>query len=104
MSKKKSLGSSPIEYKSQKNSMDFIPDLGVTASKQKAKKSSFHPEDKQDKKQEVKKDKEKKKKQIVSYSLEAELVNKIKEIANKKDIYYSSLVSQALKSWIGQHS
>lgn len=104
MSKKKSLGSSPIEYKSQKSSMDFIPDLGVSTSTEKTKKSSFQPVNKQDKKQEAKKDKEKKKKQIVSYSLEAELVSKIKKIADKKEIYYSSLVSQALKNWIGQHS
>lgn len=97
MSKKKSLGSSPIEYRSQKSSMDFIPDLGVSASTQKTKKTSL-----QTVKQEEKEQTESRKKKIVSYSLEAELVHKIKKIAQKKDMYYSSLVSRAVKSWISR--
>ena len=33
MSKKKSLGSSPIAFKSQKSAMGFIPDRGVSDKK-----------------------------------------------------------------------
>lgn len=101
MSKKKSLGSSPIEYKSQKSSMDFIPDLGVSTSTHKQKKSSLQAAESLEEEEQTNKNKKKK---VVSYSLEIELVNKVKALANKEDIYYSSLVSQALESWIGQHS
>lgn len=99
MSKKKSLGSSPIGYTSQNSTMDFIPDLGVSSSKSKVRDSSLTAISKEEEKDQ---EQESKKKKIVSYSLEAELVTKIKSIADKNNMYYSSLVNQALKSWIGQ--
>ena len=108
MSKKRSLGSSPIGYKSDDSSMGFIPDLGV--SKSKTDKSGKQPPSKQASSEGEKNNSEKEstaekkpKKKIVSYNLEVDLITEIKSVANNKDMYYSSLVSMVLKSWLAEN-
>jgi hypothetical protein len=102
MSKKKSLGSSPVGLKSKNSSMGFIPDLGVSKSKEKPQKSSLLSEKKRQ--SEEFQNLNKKKKKIVSYNLEVDLINRIKTIANQKEMYYSSFVGKALRSWIAENS
>lgn len=86
--------------------MGFIPDLGVADSQEKNTTRSVSPvkekqksevQDQPDKKQE-------KKKKVVSYNLEVELIDKINSIASEKEMYYSSFVSMALKSWLARHN
>lgn len=111
MSKNKSLGSSPIAFKTEKSSMGFIPDLGVSKTKQKKRKkeqvrisvNSRKSTRKTKTKNDSEKDKENKKK-IVSYYLEVDLIEKVKSVADQKDMYYSSLVTNALKTWFTDHS
>lgn len=83
MSKYKSLGSSPLGFQSNNGTMSFIPDLGVSKSKQK----DPEPESTSEKK-------------TVSYYLELDLIEKVKSMATKKDMCYSALVSNALHRWI----
>jgi len=111
MSKKRSLGSSPIGFKSDDSSMGFIPDLGVSKSKKHKDRNSTSSEeqvvnnDSQEQAEEEPSNKqEKSKKKIVSYNLEVDLIDRVKTIAGEKDMYYSSLVSLALKRWIAEHS
>lgn len=104
MSKKKSLGSSPIGYSSLGfDSFEFIPTITVSQPSQEESapigsgnsdgfddtKSSSH----NDKKEHVNK-------QIVSYYLEETLVERIKKVADDQKIYYSTLVSRALSYWL----
>lgn len=111
MSKKRSLGSSPIGFKSDDNSMGFIPDLGVSKAK-KDRSSSSQSTDRTTNGstkngqtgQETSKKQKKSEKKIVSYNLEVDLINRIKTLAQEQDIYYSSLVSSALKQWIAENS
>lgn len=106
MSKKKSLGSSPIAFKSQKSAMGFIPDRGVSANKKEtdtaviAKKTAKGKKNSKSSKDRTPKKEKKKKKKIVSYYLETDLIDKMKSIADKNDMYYSALVTSALKSWM----
>lgn len=104
MAKKKSLGSSPIGYKSSNGSkMDFIPDLGVSKPSRESsqqKKSKPKEETAEDHKNGEEKSTEKK---IVSYNLEVDLIDKIKYRAKEKDMYYSSFVSKVLKSWLAEN-
>jgi hypothetical protein len=106
MGKKKSLGSSPIGFQSDNGSMNFIPDLGVAEKKEEAPKyytknrreqANGHP----DKSSETNDSPEKK---IVSYNLEKNLIQQVKDLANKKDMYYSTLVSKALRHWIAKNT
>lgn len=99
MSKNKSLGSSPIGYSTNSSSMGFIPDLGVSKSKD-SEKSGYPSSIGNTQSSDAKKTK----KQIVSYSLEESLIKKIKTIADQKEMYYSSLVSRAIKSWIAKNA
>lgn len=96
MSNKKSLGSSPLGFRTQ-GTMSFIPDLGVSKSK-KADLKSGRDEDKVSKTTAVEEKSSQKK--TVSYYLEEELIKKVKLIAGEKDICYSALVSNALQRWI----
>lgn len=93
MSKSKSLGSSPIGFQSGKSSsLSFIPDLGVSSSAEESETSasvSDQPEQTNDTK-----------KKVVSYYLEEKLINDLKEYAEQHSIYYSSLVSRAIKEWL----
>lgn len=104
MSKKKSLGSSPIGLKSKDNSMGFIPDLGVSKSKEKNGNCSLlSGKEKQSEASQQPIKKRKQKKKIVSYNLEVDLIKKIKSFADKKDMYYSSFVSMVLKNWVAEN-
>ena len=110
MSKKKSLGSSPIAFKSEKSTMGFIPDRGVSKNKKDNNTAVIAKNQTKDKrKQESRsssrtKAKKKNKKKIVSYYLETNLINKIKSIADNNDMYYSALVTSALKYWIANNN
>ncbi len=99
MSKKKSLGSSPIGFKSNNSSMGFIPDLGVSRSRQ-TKKTQYSSSTTSNRQKPIPNEPKKK---VVSYSLEITLVDRIKTTADRKEMFYSSLVSQALKSWLAQN-
>jgi len=111
MAKKKSLGSSPIGFHTSNGSMGFIPDLGVSESRHSISESqevtststylSKATPTESSNKPNPKPDLTEKK--IVSYNLEVDLISRIKAIANDQGIYYSSLVSIALKTWIDQH-
>lgn len=84
--------------------MSFIPDLGVADSQENTTPTSISPAKEKEKNEgQSQPDKKKEKnKKVVSYNLEIELIDNIKSIANKKEMYYSSLVSMALKSWLAQ--
>ncbi len=107
MSKKKSLGSSPIAFRSEKSTMGFIPDRGVSDKKKNTDTDSTviatEPK-RENKREDSNKDTSsaKEKKKIVSYYLETELIEKVKSIADDKDMYYSALVTSALKYWIAK--
>lgn len=102
MSKKKSLGSSPIGFQSNSSSMGFIPDLGVSESRQ-TEKPQYSSAGRNRDSQSTSENKTTKKK-IVSYSLEPSLIARVKTIADQKEMYYSSLVSKAIKSWIAENT
>lgn len=104
------MGSSPIGLKSESGSMGFIPDLGVSASKQETAKPAqenigvneqFEKDAENSQKRNNNQPPEKK---IVSYNLEVDLVKQVKSIARQKDMYYSSLVNMVLKNWIAENS
>ncbi|WP_138429772.1 hypothetical protein [Fodinibius saliphilus] len=113
MGKKKSLGSSPIGFGSGNSSkMDFIPDLGVSDSKQKKEppkkeqrntSNGFSTKSTPSQSQPSLKE-EKAKKKVVSYNLDITLVEKIKSTAEEKEMYYSGLVNKALKSWFANQA
>lgn len=105
MSKKKSLGSSPIGFKSKSSTMGFIPDLGVSKKSEKKESNTSIAELNKATGNSSKKSKKEKqsKKKVVSYNLEVDLVDKVKVIARQKEMYYSSLVSRALKNWIREN-
>jgi len=120
MSKSKSLGSSPIGFSSaEENSYHFIPDLGVNDTGKPEKINSNRDHDNElvpevrtnhllkNSEGESKSEPDsvkKNKKQIVSYYLEEKLVSQIKVIADQNGLYYSSLVSDALKYWLNHHN
>ncbi len=99
MSKKKSLGSSPIGFKSNSSSMGFIPDLGVSKSRQ-TKKTQYSSSTTSNRQRSSPSEPKKK---VVSYSLEVTLIDRVKNIADRKEMFYSSLVSEALKNWLSQN-
>lgn len=104
MSKKKSLGSSPIGFKSENGSdMGFIPDLGVSDAKQSTEtkpisRQQQSGENKQKKSSKLSQN-SKSKKKITSYNLEIEVISKVKQVASEHGMYYSTLVNMILKSW-----
>lgn len=88
--------------------MGFIPDLGVSPKKDKKTSSKKKPRTGQNGTSEGRKKsgdpkKKKSKKKIVSYNLELDLVERVKSVADEKDMYYSSLVSRALRRWLAEH-
>lgn len=106
MSDNKSLGSSPIGFKSGDDRLGFIPDLGVetkksdhsvslSKSEKKSVDSAVNPTDNTTK--------ENSEKKIASYSLDKNLVAKLKRIAEEHNIYYSKFVSDAIQHWIKKH-
>lgn len=107
MSKKKSLGSSPIGFGAGSKSMSFIPDIrrsesnnrNRTGRQAEMKKSTTSLATGKD----VEKKNENKEKKVVSYYLEKDLITKVKRIADQQEMYYSSFVSKILTKWISQH-
>lgn len=105
MSKKKSLGSSPIGYSSLGiNSFEFIPTIVASQESRESQLnthqngtkdsspadsngSSHHADDHVDKK-------------IFSYYLEENLVERLKRVADEQNMYYSTLVGQAISYWL----
>lgn len=107
MSKKKSLGSSPIGYSSLgRESFEFIPTIerseettsksslsSVSAIKKNQSRdnfSTFHPSDSTKNVE----------KRIVSYYLEEPLVERLKKVAEERKMYYSTLVNHAIYLWL----
>lgn len=83
MSKKKSLGHNPLAYSTRRHaSFDFI-----TPSK----------DDREEDGAVANEDEKKVNKVTASYYLEEPLVNKIKNLADQKEISYSALVNDILK-------
>ncbi len=93
MSKSKSLGSSPIGFQSDNSTLSFIPDLGVSS---KQERSSDPDENWQDEDQT--------KKKVVSYYLEESLISELKQTAEEHGIYYSTLISRAVKEWLQKNA
>ena len=90
--------------------MGFIPDRGVSNKKEDTDTAVIATKPGGGKRggnktRNARSPKEKKKeKKIVSYYLETDLVNKIKSRADKKDMYYSALVTLALKNWMTKNN
>ncbi len=120
MSSKKSLGSSPIGFSGlSQNSYRFIRDLGISkknsqkdgsgaAGKVTNLKPLQHRAEKRSKADppatvRKRSEHEPTEKKIVSYYLEIDLINQLKELADNRGEYYSSVVSKALQSWIDLH-
>ncbi|TYP95122.1 hypothetical protein LX73_0417 [Fodinibius salinus] len=94
----RSLGSSPVDIKPDNSpKYDFIPDLGVSKSQQSTSKKSSG-EKSTSKSSDSSSDSSKKR--IVSYNLEVDLITRVKKAAKREEMYYSSLVSKALKQWL----
>jgi len=106
MSKKKSLGSSPIGFHSENSTLGFIPDLGVSQSQDNTNTSHGNGNNREhnviNSRDSIRKSKKPKKK-IVSYNLDVVLISQVKSIANDRDMYYSELVGKALKKWITEN-
>lgn len=105
MSKKKSLGSSPIGYSSLgMESFEFIPTIQepVSASYPRQHYAEDTDTDYTNGMESVrlKKNNEPIEKRIVSYYLEEHLVERIKKIADARNTYYSSLVNRAIFFWL----
>ena len=89
--------------------MGFIPDLGVSEKKKSSDqatktKASSQTEEPQSKDKSAKSEEKKTEKKIVSYNLDVNLISKVKSVANSKDMYYSSLVTVALKRWLAEEA
>lgn len=87
--------------------MGFIPDRGVSSPKKDDESSVIVTKqnggkENQDRHKDSTSNKQKKK--VASYSLETDLIKKVKLIADKKEMYYSTLVSLALKHWIAKNN
>lgn len=98
MSGNKSLGSSPIGHTGRRNeTFGFIPDLGVSSGNRSERKSESAATDADTEKKEAEK-------KVVSYYLEVELVKRVKNIADERGLYYSTIVSKALSNWIDREN
>lgn len=107
MSKKKSLGSSPIGYSSiGVDSFEFIPSISNqtadTESFTTDNSSNFTNESYKGEAGASKATSESVEKKIVSYYLEEHLIEKLKKVADDHKMYYSSLVSMAIELWLEQ--
>lgn len=109
MSKNKSLGSSPIGFQQGNSALSFIPDLGVKPKKKEKEERGDEPGDiantfsrkmNYGEKMEKSRSESQSEKKVVSYYLEKNLVTEVKQVAEEQGIYYSALVSRAIKSWL----
>jgi len=118
MSKKKSLGSSPIGYSSLGvDSFEFIPSIELASDTREEDKYSSgnggkvqtfardaydslfsHASDSQNE------GNEQVEKKIVSYYLEEDLIKRLKKVADENKMFYSTLVSTAIYCWLEQNS
>lgn len=83
--------------------MGFIPDLGVSKVEKDVeteavteRKTPLTAADKEfsEPVRDTKPDKK-----VASYSLEAEVITRVKQVADETGMYYSTLVNKILKSW-----
>lgn len=106
MSKYKSLGSSPIGIHSNESNLNFIPDLGVSQEHKTDAGHSSHLKS-VNRESEVfieEEDKETAAKKVVSYYLEEDLISELKTAADERDVYYSTLVSWAVREWLDENT
>lgn len=89
MSKKRSLGSDPL-LGDTSVSQEVLGFIGQVAKAPLGKESKSPQDEKSDKK-------------IVSYYIEKDLVKDIKQLSKLTDRCYSSLVSQAIRSFVKQY-
>ncbi len=85
--------------------MGFIPDRGVSGKKEQTESNTktvtkTKSDQKAKSKDTTSQEEKESKKKVVSYYLEIDLIDKVKSIADENDMYYSSLVTSALKDWI----
>lgn len=115
MSNKKSLGSSPIGFSSMgESSFNFIPDRQLNSSAtavedpvetEKRYPGNGHTGNSQhraESEKENKKPEDSPNKKIVSYYLEEDLIDRLKRMADEEGMFYSTLVSKALRYWINR--
>lgn len=106
MSKKKSLGSSPIGYSSPgRDTFEFIPSISTETAGTESYTTEYnsspneHGECEAGSSETTTDNTEKK---IVSYYLEEQLIDRLKKVADEHKMYYSSLVSKAIQLWLDQ--
>lgn len=97
MSKKRSLGSSPIGFGTN-GSLSFIPDLGVGESRERTSSTRVSRESEIFEQAVSTEDMPEKK--TVSYYLEVDLIEKVKSLSQQKQMCYSAFVSDALSRMI----
>lgn len=116
MGKKKSLGSSPIGYSAlDDHSYSFIRDLGVSSKQGKEKDRRENERDQRYSASSPNGDRDNRpadpetgkkatynpnEKKIVSYYLESQLIERLKSMAGDRNIFYSTLVSEAVEVWL----
>lgn len=114
MSKKKSLGSSPIGYSSLGvDSFEFIPSIELSSENHEESNNGFdngHGYENNyeslfsNTQEKAGNGKERSEKKIVSYYLEEDLIQRLKKVADERKMYYSTLVSNAIYCWLEQNS
>ncbi|MFW6157606.1 MAG: hypothetical protein ACOC4S_02065 [Balneolaceae bacterium] len=96
MSKKKSLGSSPVGYSDTGTStFSFIPDLGVAEKNVKETDNQELPKGNSSNGTPNK--------TVVSYYLEEPLTERVRRLAEDLETTYSAIAGRALDSWISRH-
>ena len=106
MSKKKSLGSSPIGYSSLgRESFEFIPtitkpDKTVSSQSLTSEASNNAQTNGNQHYSQLSVSGENVEKRIVSYYLEEHLVERLKRVADERKMYYSTLVNHAIYLWL----
>lgn len=103
MSNKKSLGSSPIGFKSNERSLGFIPKLDDSEKDTPAKKEQISRKRKGKESSHESAKPVKAEKKTVSYYLDTRLIARIKSVAGDKDICYSALVSKLLHGCLSEY-
>lgn len=98
MSKKKSLGSSPIGYQTT-GTLGFIPDLGGEREDETYNQPTEGGGYKNKQPSKITTP-SKVKKKTVSYYLDQRLIAKVKSIAKDRDLCYSGLVTRILNQWL----
>lgn len=118
MSKKKSLGSSPIGYSSLGvDSFEFIPSIELESDTNREEDSYSNGNSRNvqtfardgydslfSNTSDPQKENEQVEKKIVSYYLEEDLINRLKKVADENKMFYSTLVSNAIYFWLEQNS